>query len=1292
MGFLSKDHIKSYIEQYASSTIRNRGRQIFRADRWQLVSYNEKKDEANFLVTSSSGYGHYHTNVYNVSDNTINSDCDCPYDWGPICKHEVAVLMALEKEFESIVGTNYDIEAKVVDDIETNIVDEKKDTNKATKTEDQDTEVVSNIKAEGKNVSLVKLGKISHLMNYANTNAKMVNKGETFFRYSYTQNLVIADAKVRVEVFDGVSYQKVVFERIGNEQLKSTCTCKRDDVKLCEHKIAALLHIRKKKGEYFFEQLRDHSSVKQKMLEEYGYSLSDEIDDKFQFQFTGGKLELKVLDDSVQKVSKPSEWQNITEYLNRSRIESETFKNQSEASTKISEDWLVGYGFYFNLFKEIPDVQVIRVVGVTDAKKSRFKSNLKDYNDLDIGMIPTMDEESVKINHLVKKVSKATVSQQLSGSSKYLLYGKVSDKAFLQSQEYLHFQFKKLLPLLEGKITGELRLNHKVKLTNFTPFTFKNIPISVAFEVTEQKHFLFLKLQLVLDGEKQPISNFARKSYLFLSDIEGYIYMVNSVETANLIAHFVEHKSLKIQRSDFYEFYQKMLKPLMRRYEVDIQTSLKIEQKQGELKKRIYVEEADDFLVLIPKASYEKVDILLYGNEQVILKSGKNKIIEVSRDEEAEGAWKEAMEALHANFVEQVSDNNDFYYINIKDVLKNDWFFKTFDYFKENDIEVFGFDSLNKLRYNPNRADFNIIASSGIDWFDVKINVQFGEQEVSLKAVQQAIQRNENYVRLGDGTLGLLPEEWLKKNALLFKMGNVKKDTLEVSKIHFSLLDSLFENLDEQEIAQELYVKKNKLLNFEKIGKNKVPKAVKADLRDYQKSGYNWMCFLDEFAWGGCLADDMGLGKTLQVLTFLQSQIKKYPDKTNLVIVPTSLIFNWEDEIRKFCPTITYLIHRGGDRTKDTETFEQYHLIITTYGILVRDIEMLDDYHFHYIVLDESQAIKNPNSKRYKAVRLLKAYNRLVLTGTPVENNSFDLYAQMNFLNPGLLGNMRFFKDEFSKPIDREGDKEKVMQLKKMVYPFLLRRTKEQVAKELPEKTESILFCEMGTEQKKVYEAYRKSYRDRIIKKVAEEGLNKSRFFVLEALLKLRQICDSPVLINKGEEVFSNDSIKIDILMEHIEEKTGEHKILVFSQFVGMLTLIRKRLDEAEIHYEYLDGSTKPKDRASAVKRFQENESVRVFVISLKAGGVGLNLTEADYVYLVDPWWNPAVEAQAIDRTHRIGQTRKVFSYKMICKNTIEEKVLKLQDKKKSLVTDLISAEGSFYKSLNKEDIEELFA
>jgi non-specific serine/threonine protein kinase len=344
-----------------------------------------------------------------------------------------------------------------------------------------------------------------------------------------------------------------------------------------------------------------------------------------------------------------------------------------------------------------------------------------------------------------------------------------------------------------------------------------------------------------------------------------------------------------------------------------------------------------------------------------------------------------------------------------------------------------------------------------------------------------------------------------------------------------------------------------------------------------------------------------------------------------------------------------------------------------------------------YVILDESQAIKNPSSKVTKAASLLNAKHRLCMSGTPLQNNTFDIFAQMNFLNPGMLGSVEFFRQEFAIPIDKFGEPEQKEHLKKILYPFILRRTKEQVAKDLPEKTETVLFCEMDDEQRRIYDAYRNDYRSKIMGTIEEQGIQRSQLTILQGLMKLRQICDSPAILNE-EEKFPNHSIKLEELAREITENIGNHKALIFSQFLGMLALIREKLTHQGVKFEYFDGSTSAPDREKAIQAFQNDEETRVFLISLKAGGVGLNLTAADYVYIVDPWWNPAVEQQAIDRTHRIGQTKNIFAYRMICKDTIEDKIMQLQEKKRMLAKELISDDATFVKALSREDVEYLFS
>jgi non-specific serine/threonine protein kinase len=617
------------------------------------------------------------------------------------------------------------------------------------------------------------------------------------------------------------------------------------------------------------------------------------------------------------------------------------------------------------------------------------------------------------------------------------------------------------------------------------------------------------------------------------------------------------------------------------------------------------------------------------------------------------------------------------------------WFFNFFDKCSEQGIEIYGINDLRKIKYNPNRPLTNFSVKSGIDWFDMDVQVSFGEQAASLKDIRKALMKKQNYVKLDDDSWGVLPGQWLEQWARMVKLGKVEDGRLRINKFHFQLIDQLYEMLDEP-IAEEITEKKRLLRSFESVEEVDIPEGVQGELRNYQRAGLSWLAFLHRFKWGGILADDMGLGKTLQMLSFfryLQSQNNQDPP-VFLVVAPTTLLFNWESEIQKFTPGMRHIVHWGKQRKIGSKEWKDYDVVLTTYGTLTRDIEWMKDFQFAAAVLDESQAIKNPSSLRFKAVNLIKADYRFTLTGTPIENNTMELYAQMQFVNPGLLGSQNFFKKEYAEPIDKNNDEQKTNELRKLIKPFLLRRTKEKVAKELPPKTEMPLYCEMEPEQRNVYEAFKNEYKRQVISKLEDAGVEKAKFHVLDALMKLRQVCDSPAILNT-EEDYGDHSIKLKELMRHILEKTGKHKVLVFSQFVTMLRLVTRELDREEIHYSYLDGSTR--DRQQAVQTFQEDDRCRVMVVSLKAGGLGLNLTEADYIYLIDPWWNPAVEQQAIDRTHRIGQDKQIFAYRMICKDTVEEKILRLQDKKKSLAADLITAEQSFVKKLTEEDIQAIF-
>jgi non-specific serine/threonine protein kinase len=608
-------------------------------------------------------------------------------------------------------------------------------------------------------------------------------------------------------------------------------------------------------------------------------------------------------------------------------------------------------------------------------------------------------------------------------------------------------------------------------------------------------------------------------------------------------------------------------------------------------------------------------------------------------------------------------------------------------------FEVYGEEQIKSAKVNRNKPTLSFNVSSGIDWFDVQTVVNFGEIEVALKDIRRALKKRERYVKLADGTIGELPDEWLERYRQLFALGEESEDGLRFSRHHLTLIDELLSGAEQVRTDAEFEARRQRLLDFSAITPRPLPQNFYGELRPYQKSGYDWLHFLHEYQFGGCLADDMGLGKTIQALVFLQSLYEASgenlpPDKASLVVVPRSLLVNWQREAARFTPQLRVLEYFDHDRIKDTSAFDGYHLVITTYGVMLRDIESLSQYPFYYVLLDESQTIKNPLALTGKAARSLNAKNRLVLTGTPVENSTVELWSQFAFLNPGLLGNLEYFKEEFGAQIERKGNEQTAQFLRKMVFPFILRRTKEQVAPELPPRTERILYCDMEPAQRKLYNRTRDIYRGMLLGMLEAEGLNNTRMKILEGLLRLRQICNHPLLMDSK---FRGESGKYQLLLDTLDTLSGEgHKVLVFSQFVQMLRLVRRALDERQASYLYLDGHTQ--NRQEKVDNFQNDPQIPLFLISLKAGGQGLNLTAADYVIHIDPWWNPAVEMQASDRTHRIGQDKPVFIYKLIVRDSVEEKIMQLQERKRNLVEQIITTDRGFFKELTAEDVKVLFS
>jgi superfamily II DNA or RNA helicase len=605
-------------------------------------------------------------------------------------------------------------------------------------------------------------------------------------------------------------------------------------------------------------------------------------------------------------------------------------------------------------------------------------------------------------------------------------------------------------------------------------------------------------------------------------------------------------------------------------------------------------------------------------------------------------------------------------------------------------------DAEGKIFRRP--GAMRVEVSSGIDWFELHGDVEYGDATAKLPQLLAALRRGENMVRLDDGTYGLLPEEWLARFGAVAGLGQADGEHLRFQRSQAGLLDALLAAQPEARCDETFARVRDQLRRFEGIRAGEQPASFAGQLRDYQREGVGWMEFLRTFGFGGCLADDMGVGKTAQVLALLEARRalrsgeipvngngEAPPSAPSLVIVPRSLVFNWKQEAARFTPRLRVLDHTGGGRS--VNAFSDWDVILTTYGTLRRDALEFKDIEFDYIVLDEAQAIKNADTESAKAVRLLRGRHRLALSGTPIENHLGELWSLFEFLNPGMLGAAGVFK--LAGAAGRNPSEETRQLLGHALRPFILRRTKEQVARELPTKSEQTIYCELEGPQRKLYNELRAHYRNTLLHTVERQGLAKSQMQVLEALLRLRQAACHPGLLDSKR--LNDPSAKLDLLISQLEEVIDEgHKALVFSQFTSLLSIVRQRLKDAGVVYEYLDGSTR--DREERVTRFQTDTACPVFLISLKAGGLGLNLTAAEYVFLLDPWWNPAVEAQAVDRAHRIGQTRQVFAYRLIARDTVEEKVVQLQNTKRDLAAAIISEDNSPLRNLKREDLEMLLS
>jgi hypothetical protein len=1049
-----------------------------------------------------------------------------------------------------------------------------------------------------------------------------------------------------------------------------TCTCLAPKKKLCEHQVQVLYNlVNRDELKAFFDTAQRYAAIRQ-IAREYGLESENDLDAHFMVEYSNKTLQVKPRKPELLPVTKQS-----LIYLNEHLIPKLGVPLPPAPVQKENTKMVVVLGqqrFYDHLNIELIEAEV--------TKGGKLKNPLTSLNPLDLVWNIEKGEELKFFTGISRFQNNYNANK--SAADTEALKAIVSNP--LQMETYYH----------------DTSASASIKATSIKPIALSTLVPDIRVSVFLKDGYYEISGQLVIQDKGYDLHSLHVKFGYFIHLLQTF-YLLSDTNLLRVIEFFKQHHNrILIHQSKFEEFRENILAKLEHKVQISYAYLKPATKKQmvqhgfnQPIEPIIYLSDSEDWVLLTPVMKYGDMEIPVLSKKQVYATDLQGKAFTIPRNEEAELQLIMRIIEQHPYFMEQYEQDSGLehhcFWLHRSRFMEEGWFLDAFEGWKKHNIAVLGFNELKGNTLNPNKAKVSVIVRSGVDWFDTHLDVYYGKHKVSLKYLQKAIRNNSKYVQLGDGTQGILPAEWLEKFAAYFSAGEVTDDTIRTPKVNFTSIAELYEQeVLDPEVKEQLAYYQAKLEQFESIEKVNVPAGLQASLRDYQKQGLNWLNFLDDFNFGGILADDMGLGKTVQIIAFILLQRQKVEHNTNLIVVPTTLIFNWQDELRKFAPSIRVKTLYGAERLKGTRELDEYEVVLTSYGTLLSDVRYLKEYYFNYIFLDESQAIKNPESQRYKAVRLLQSRNKIALTGTPIENNTFDIYSQLSFACPGLLGSKQQFKEQYSMPIDKFKDGKRARALQKKISPFILRRTKEQVATELPDKTEMLIYCEMGEKQRKVYNAYAKEYRDFLLQK-PEDELSRHSMHVLQGLTRLRQICNSPALL-ADDTFYGGESAKIEVLMEQIESKAPNHKILVFSQFVGMLELIKEELESRGIAYEYLTGQTR--NRAGKVESFQNNAEVRVFLISLKAGGTGLNLTEADYVYMVDPWWNPAVENQAIDRTHRIGQKRNVVAVRLICPETIEDKMIQLQATKMELAQDLIKTDTAVLKNLSKAQLLDLFS
>lgn len=817
------------------------------------------------------------------------------------------------------------------------------------------------------------------------------------------------------------------------------------------------------------------------------------------------------------------------------------------------------------------------------------------------------------------------------------------------------------------------------------------------------------KVEILHKGEPIRVRN--RKVRFIVNDpcvmqVDSRLLVFDNVDSKKILP-FLSRDHIVVPQTIESKYYRNFILGLVRDHEVEAD-GFRIVDEYGESKATLTLErDLQQQPALILHFTYGQTELLYNDRRKVIVilndKNGEYTFFRYHRRPD----WEKALVDVLCNA--GLIHDQGFFYLPGTRLMDNstaifslvEWLSANEDLLRSWMIKIV--QRLEGSNYFIGKSDVSFDIQSNNDWFDLHSFVTIGTYRFPFIKLRKHILNNWREFELPNGEIAILPDEWFEKYKLIFHFGKVNGERLQFGKQFYNVLNSQI-NSPLPTILLDI------VKSFEQTSSVGIPEGLKAELRPYQKEGFQWMYTLVKNGLGGCLADDMGLGKTIQTLALLlkirkerkiafavppeQSQQQTLFDNlreensqpASLIVVPTSLVHNWINEISKFAPSLKYHVHTGPQRNRknDLDSFvRHYDIIITTYGTLRIDRELFSSNQFYMIILDESQYIKNRASKIYETVMSMKPGHRLVLTGTPIENSLADLWTQMNFLNKGLLGSYPFFRSNFQTPIESRSEEKVEEKLQLLIRPFILRRTKSEVASDLPPVMEQVRYCSMTPDQQSLYEREKSMIRNTILMSIENQGISGSSILILQGLTRLRQLANHPTLVNSEEDAGSG---KFNEIIRSLEDLIAEnHKVLVFSSFVSHLEILQHHMDEVGWKYSLLTGKTQ--NREEAIRKFQDDQETKVFLISLKAGGVGLNLTQADYVFIVDPWWNPAAEMQAISRAHRIGQNKPVFVYRFISEETIEEKIQSLKERKSGLAEKFINSNNPFSEITQEEII-----